>query len=138
MYPEPIGPATADNPAEALRLVCEALSNGDLEAAVALYEPRATLALCAHKSARRTEEVRAALAELIETRLPVRVAITREIVTGDFALVFVVRTISGRSIGGSLVELGGEGGAMLRRDSNQNWQLVVDDWNLTTPNGPNG
>jgi hypothetical protein len=46
MYPEPIEPATADKPAEALRLVCEALSDGDLEAAVALYEPGAAWPPC--------------------------------------------------------------------------------------------
>ncbi len=134
MYPEPIAPATADKPAEALRLVCEALSEGDLEAAVALYEPEATLALFAQKSARRTEEVRAALDELMQTRLPVRAAITREVVTGDFALVFAVRGISGRSIDGSVVQLAGEGGAMLRRAGHHGWRLVVDDWNLTTTN----
>jgi ketosteroid isomerase-like protein len=134
MYPEPIEPATADTPTEALWLVCEALSEGDLEAALALYEPEATLALFAGKSARRTEAVKAALGELMETRLPVRVAIMREIVTGDFALVFAVRAISGRSIDGTLVQLAGEGCAMLRRANHQSWQLVVDDWNLTRGN----
>jgi len=132
MYPEPIEPATADQPAEALRLVGEALSEGDLEAAVALYDPEAALALAAWSSARRTEEVRAALEELMETRLPVRVSVTREIISGPLALVFAVRAISGRAIDGSLVRLVGEGGALLRETSRRGWQIVVDDWNLTT------
>jgi ketosteroid isomerase-like protein len=134
MHPEPIEPANADKPAEALRLVCEALSDGDLEAAVALYEPGATLALAAWTTARRTNEVRAALGELMETRLPVRVSVRKEIITGDLALVFAVRGMSGRSIDGSLVRLMGEGGAVLRKSAPHGWLLVVDDWNLTTGN----
>ena len=137
MYPEPIEPETADKPAEAVRLVCDALSDGDLEAAVALYEPSAALALAAWTSARRTEEVRAVLAELMETRLPIHVSVTREIITGDLALVFAVRSISGRTIDGSLVRLLGDGGAVLRRSEAHGWQLVVDDWNLASRDASN-
>ncbi len=137
MYPEPIEPETADKPAEALRLVCDALSDGDLEAAVALYEPAAALALSAWTSARGAEEVRAELAELMEARLPVRVCVTGEIITGDLALVFAVRSISGRSGDGSLVRLLGEGGAVLRRSGAHGWQLVVDGWNLATQDASN-
>ena len=53
MYPEPIEPAMADKPADALRLICEALSDGDLEAAVALYDPGAALAVVVGTSAPR-------------------------------------------------------------------------------------
>ncbi len=137
MHPEPIEPPIADKPAEALTLVGEALSDGDLEAALALYEPGAALALAAWTSARRTEEVRAALGELMETRVPIRVSVTREIIADDLALVFGIRAISGRSVDGSLVWLVGEGGAVLRRTPGHGWRLVVDDWNLTTGNGAN-
>ena len=137
MYPEPIEPEMAEKPAEALRLVCEALSDGDLEAAVALYEQDAALALAAGTSARGAVEVRAELAELMEARLPVRVSITREIIKGDLALVFALRSISGRTIAGSVVQLLGEGGAVLRRSEAHGWQLVVDDWNLATRDASN-
>jgi ketosteroid isomerase-like protein len=136
VYREPIQPAIADKPADAVRLVCEALSDGDLEAAVALYEPGATLALGTGTSARGTEEVRAALSELMGTRLPVRASVTREIITGDLALVFSMRAISGRSIDGPRVQLAGEGGAVLRRAGVKGWQLVVDDWNLAASTAP--
>jgi len=102
-----------------------------MAAAVALYEPGATLAIAAERSACRTDEVRAALSELMDRRLPVQVAVTREIITGDLALVRAVRAISGKAIDGSVVELAGEGEAVLRKRLDQGWQLVVDDWNLT-------
>ena len=41
--PDLIEPPTAREPAEVLLLACAALTDGDLEAAVALYEPDATL-----------------------------------------------------------------------------------------------
>jgi ketosteroid isomerase-like protein len=132
MNPEPIEPATAREPAEALKLVCEALSDGDLEAAVALYEPGATLVLGAEAEPRPTEEVRKALGELMDTRLPVEVWVTGELTTGDLALVLALRTISGSAIDGSFVQLAGEGGAVLRKDPKRGWQVVADDWNLTT------
>lgn len=132
MYPEPIEPAVADRPADALRLICEALSDGDLEAAVALYDPGAALAVVVGTSARGTEDVRALLRELSETRLPISVSVTREIIVGDLALVFALRTVSGRSIDGPVVHLAGEGGAVLKCAEAKGWRLAIDDWNLTT------
>ncbi len=41
--PDLIEPPAAREPAEVLLLACAALTDGDLEAAVALYEPDATL-----------------------------------------------------------------------------------------------
>jgi len=130
MNPEPIEPATAGEPADALKLVGEALSDGDLEAAVALYDPGATLMLATDNKLCQTGEVRQALGELMATRLPVEVWVTRELTTGDLALVLAVRTISGSAIDGSVVKLAGEGGAVLRRDPERGWLVVVDDWNL--------
>jgi ketosteroid isomerase-like protein len=132
MYPEPIEPAIADKPADALRLTGEALSDGDLEAAVALYDPGAALAVVVGTSAHGTEEVRALLRELSETRLPIGVSVTREIIMGDLALVFALRTVSGRSIDGPVVALAGEGGAVLKWADAKGWRLAIDDWNLTT------
>src|SRR5262249_8008575 len=42
--PDLIGPPAAREPADGLLLACAALADGDLEAAVALYEPDAALA----------------------------------------------------------------------------------------------
>jgi len=133
MYPEPIEPAIADKPADALRLVCEALSEGDLEAAVALYDPDAALAVAVGTSAHGTDEVRAALRGLSDTRLPICVSVTAEMTVGDQALVFALRTVSGRSIDGPVVQLAGEGGAVLKSSEAKGWRLAIDIWNLTTP-----
>lgn len=132
---EPIEPARAGRPSEALELICQALSDGDLEAAVALYEPRATLALAGETSARQADEVREALAELMDARLPVKATVTRELVSGDLALVLVVREMSGTGSDGSPLALKGEGGSLLRRHDDRGWRLVVDDWNLTSQLG---
>ncbi len=74
--------------------------------------------------------MRGALCQLMDTRLPVEVAITSELITGDMVLVLAVRAISGRAIDGSTVELRGEGGAVLRRSADRGWQVVADGWNL--------
>ena len=76
--------------------------------------------------------MRAVLRELSEMRLPISVSVTREIIVGDLALVFAVRTVSGRSIDGPVVQLAGEGGAVLKCAETKGWRLAIDDWNLTT------
>ncbi len=68
--PDPIAPPAAQQPAEATDLVCLALSDGDLEAALAQYEPGAALRPWAVDAAPGADGLRAILARVIDLRLP--------------------------------------------------------------------
>jgi len=68
--PDPIAPPAAQQPAEATDLVCLALSDGDLEAALAQYEPGAALRPWAVDAAPGADGLRAILARVMDLRLP--------------------------------------------------------------------
>ncbi|MGH9104908.1 MAG: YybH family protein [Acidimicrobiales bacterium] len=119
-----------------MELVCQALSEGDLEAAVSLFEPAAMLRLTARVTAREAPEIRKVLAGLMRPRLPVRVSLTSELVNGELALVSAERGISGTAIDGSLVDARGNGGAVLRRHPEMGWRVVADDWALADWSSP--
>jgi len=128
-----IGPPLAGRPAQALELLGEALSEGDLDGAVALYEPDATLGLAEGARGPGTVEVRALLAQVMGLRLPVRVRVRGEMAGPDLALVLAVREVEGRAGDGRAVMLTGDGGAVVRRGPDHVWRLAVDDWRLPAP-----
>jgi hypothetical protein len=67
-----IGPPAAREPAEVLLLACAALTDGDLEAAVALYEPDATLSWGEDHAAAGHLAIRQVLSGVMDLRLPLR------------------------------------------------------------------
>ena len=71
--PDPIAPPTASRPAEAVELVSLAVSDGDLEAALAQYETGAVLRPWARDPGVDTDGVADALIQLMDLRLPLSV-----------------------------------------------------------------
>ena len=84
---DPIAPPTASQPAEAVELVCQAVSGGDLEAAVAQYEAGAVLRPWARDPGGNARDVANALIQLMDLRLPLSVRICAVVPTGGLALV---------------------------------------------------
>jgi ketosteroid isomerase-like protein len=127
---EPIRPATASSPAEALALLCEALSDGDVEAALSLYEPGALLVLAPRGELGHERCLDETVASLASTRLVFEARPLREVLAGDVALLLAARTVIGKAPDGASLDEASQGAAVLRNSPSQGWRFVLDYWGI--------
>jgi hypothetical protein len=157
-----IRPPVARRPEEALELVSQALSDGDLEAALAQYEKGALLAYwpqCWPRgdnppgpprqgrppgddppgTPRKTryhdngnEDVGQALASFMALRLPLSVRITTVLESPELALVICERRVAGTGPDGEQIRLTGQGCAVLRPQPDGAWRIAADAWSVGT------
>jgi len=130
---DPISPPVARRPEEALELVSAALSDGDLEAALAQYERGAILLPWAAGPRREGDSLRDTLAQLMELRLPLSATVHAVLATGDLALVLGEHQMAGTGADRKPVRLSGLGSSMLRRQPDGTWCIVADAWCLGGP-----
>jgi ketosteroid isomerase-like protein len=123
---DPIEPPAARRPDEALELVSQALSDGDLEAALAQYEKDALLAAWPGGDG----DVGQVLTWVMALRLPLYVQITRVLEGPGVALVLCARRISGTGPDGERVWFAGHGCAVLRPQPDGAWRIAADAWRI--------
>ncbi len=123
---DPIQPLAARQPQEALELASQALSDGDLEAALAQYEPEARLLTWRQVSA--GGEVRAALAGFMALRLPLAAQIGTVLRAPGLALVLCERHTAGTGPDGEEVKYRGNGCAVVRAQPDGTWRIAADAW----------
>jgi ketosteroid isomerase-like protein len=126
---DPIKPPAARRPEEALELVSQALSDGDLEAALAQYEKTALLAFWPQDS-RGDRGVREVLTEFMALRLPLAVRIVIVLERPELAMVVCERRVAGADPDGRPVRLTGHGCATLRPQPDGSWRIVADVWHV--------
>jgi ketosteroid isomerase-like protein len=142
-----IPPAVARNPVEAIEIVSLAISDGDLEAALAQYEEDAVLR--PWQSDLADGEVDAGgdggsrsaasrLRDVMDLRLPLAVRVLAVIPAGDEALVLAERRISGAGPDCERVELTGSGAAIVRRRPGGGWRIAAETWCLAGIGRPDG
>ena len=122
---DPIKPPAARSPAEALELVSLALSDGDLEAALAQYEKGALLAGWPLDG-----DVDRVLAGVMALRLPLYLRIVRVVTGPELALVICGRQIAGLGPDGERVWFSGHGCAVLRPQPDGAWRIAADAWRV--------
>ena len=127
--PDPIRPPAARRPEEALELVSQALSDGDLEAALAQYEKGALLADWPQAV---DGDVRSTLTCFMALRLPLSVRIVTVLESPDLALVICERRVAGTGPDGEQVRLSGHGCAVLRPQPDGVWRIASDAWRVGT------
>ena len=125
-----IEPPAARRPEEALELVSQALSDGDLEAALAQYEKGALLAYWPDGNDDST--VRQALTSVMALRLPLYVRIATVLESPELALVICERRVAGTGPDGEQVQLSGHGCAVLRPQPEGAWRIAADAWRVGT------
>ena len=131
--PDPIAPLVASQPAEAVELVSMAVSDGDLEAALAQYEAGAVLRPWARDPGGDTDVAADALIQLMDLRLPLSVRI-RAVVPGDgLALIVGERHIIGTGPDCEPIQLSGAGATVVRRQQGGSWRIAADAWCLDGP-----
>jgi ketosteroid isomerase-like protein len=134
---DPIAPPAARRPEEVLELVSLALSDGDLEAALAQYEHGAVLQPWADGTRADGDSLRDTLAQFMALRLPLSAKVHAVLPSGDgLALVLGVREIAGTGPGRERVRLSGLGTSMVRRQGDGTWRIAAEAWFLAEPAGP--
>jgi ketosteroid isomerase-like protein len=126
---DPIKPPAARRPEEALELVSQALSDGDLEAALAQYEKTALLAYWP-SVIRHDSDVRETLTVFMALRLPLSVRVAIVLESPELALVVCERRVAGTDPDGEKVRLTGHGCAMLRPQPDGSWRIAADVWHV--------
>jgi hypothetical protein len=130
---DPIKPPAARRPEEALELVSQALSDGDLDAALAQYEKGALLACWPGAGeVGQVGEVGLVLAGVMALRLPLYVRISSVLESPELALVICERRVAGTGPDGERVQLSGHGCAVLRPQPDGAWRIAADAWRVET------
>ena len=126
---DPIVPLTARWPAEAVELVSLAVSDGDLGAALAQYEPTAPLRPWARQTADGTG-IRAAILHVMNLRLPLAVEIRTVLPAAGLVLIVAERLMAGTGPDGQPVRLRGLGCTVVRPQPDGTWRIAADAWCL--------
>jgi ketosteroid isomerase-like protein len=134
---DPIAPPAARRPEEVLELVSLALSDGDLAAALAQYEPGALLSPWARAAVRDEAHAGDVLADLMELRLPLSARVRAMLRAPGLALVLGERRMAGLGPGEQPIQLSGLGSTVVRQQPDGTWRIVADAWCLQG-SGPAG
>jgi uncharacterized protein (TIGR02246 family) len=117
----------ARTPEELPRLFAEAFSAHDLEAALALYEPEATLIALPGQVVTGTEAIREALGASLALEPTFELEFNKAFEAGDLALLFSDWTLSTTDPDGNAVEIEGRTTDVARRQADGSWLFVIDD-----------
>ena len=121
------------SPVDTVHRLVAAINSGDLEAAVALYEPAGVLISPAGDPARGTAELRAALGGFIAMKPRLQSQAERVFESGDLALYLSRWSLNGTDPSGKPIALAGESADVLRRQSGGNWLIAIDNpWGAKT------
>lgn len=117
---------TAMTPADVDRLFAEAISNGDLEGALAMYEPDACFDDGRGEPAYGHEQIRAQLAALLRFNPTLdcyQIDVTEN---GDLAVLRARWTFSGTNPDGTAFEYGGRSIEVVRQQPDGSWLFTID------------
>lgn len=116
----------ANTPEETSTLMSAAVTAGDLEAAVGLFEPTASFVQLA-SVAQGSEEIRGVLTNLLAMKPKLRGIPDRVVAAGEIALVCGRWTMWATAPGGSPLELAGRFTDVVRRQPDGRWLFVIDN-----------
>jgi ketosteroid isomerase-like protein len=112
------------------KLVSLAVSDGDLDAAVAQYEPAAPLPPWADdRPAGQT--IAETMAAIMRLRLPLDTRLVAALPAAGLTMLVCERRIDGVGPDGTLVRLHGLGCTVVRTQHDGSWRIAADAWQLT-------
>ena len=106
---------TARTPADVDRLFAEAISRGDLDAALAYYEDQASLVPQPGQVVRGAAALREAVGGLVALKGPLDITVEEVVEAGEIALLRSRWTLRGTGHDGQPVALAGAGAEVVRR-----------------------
>ena len=135
----PVGESADDVDGRVVELERAALTDGDLEAAVALYAPDAALSWGQDHTAAGHAAIRRVLAGVMDVRLPLRARSVRVLRAGPVALITGERTLTGTGLDGAAVALTGPTALIARCQPDGSWLAAADQWlPCPAPDGDRG
>jgi uncharacterized protein (TIGR02246 family) len=118
---------TFERPEQVIELIAAALNRGDVDSAIALYDPEATFAPEPGKEVRGLEAIRGALAQFSALKPRMEGEITKVLSAGGVALVMNRWRLEGTGPDGRPVQMGGHSADVLRRTPDGGWRVLIDD-----------
>src|SRR5262245_30771862 len=112
-------------PIDTVNELSDAFNRGDVEAALARYEPDAVLIAQPGHLARGSAELRAAIAQFIALKPTLRTQSQSVVEVDDIALYIGRWTLNGTDPSGKAVALGGVSSDVLRRQRDGRWLIAV-------------
>jgi uncharacterized protein (TIGR02246 family) len=116
----------AQQPADVNRLIAQALSTGDREAALALYEAEAAFVPQPGQVVSGTAAIAAALDGFLALKPTLDIQVEQVIQAGDIALLRSTWTLTGTDPDGKLVSMGGTATDVVRRQPDGTWRYIID------------
>jgi ketosteroid isomerase-like protein len=123
----------ATTPQEISQLIGDAITGGDLEAALSLYEPEATFVMpraLGEGSVTGLAGLREAISGFLAINPKLTINAERTVLAGDTALVIGNWALTGRDEGGHDIDIAGRYADVVRPQSDGSWLYVIDN-----PNG---
>ena len=110
-------------------MIGQFINAGDIESALALYEPDAAFVVEPGKVVTGKEAIRQVMTEFVAMK-PTLTIDVKAVESGDIALLYGSWSLSGTNPDGSAVNMTGNSREVGRRQPNGDWLFVIDD-----PNG---
>lgn len=110
-----------------MRFAIEGLSTGDIEAAMALYEPKASFVGPGGEIVNGHDEVRQALLPFAAMKPNVEFEVERVIEADDIAVVCGRWSLEGTGTDGQPVRMAGRNVDVVRRQPDGSWRLTIDN-----------
>jgi ketosteroid isomerase-like protein len=129
-----IRPPLAVLPEELCHLIADAIGDGDLDAALAYYEPGATLAVHAAPPAVGVDAIRQVLARAVEAKLAYQVHVQRSLIVGEIALLVGRWSMRGTDRDGTPSAESGMVSSIARRGPDRSWRVAAES--LTRDTAP--
>jgi uncharacterized protein (TIGR02246 family) len=114
-------------PTETIDRLGQLLGEGDVEAALALYDVDATFVVEPGMAATGRREIGEALGRFAAMRPVLKNDVEQVVYAGDIALVTNRWTLDGTSTDGAQVHLAGRSADVLRRTPDGDWKIAIDD-----------
>ena len=117
----------ANTPAECDFQVAAAVNAGDLDAAVALYEPEAALLPEPGKTVVGLPAIREALTSFAAMNATLTIEVPLVVEAGDTAVLHSNWAMKGTDGAGNAVDMQGNGVEIVRRQADGTWKFIIDN-----------
>ena len=117
----------AHKPEDCDLLVAEYINTGNVEAAVALYEPTATFVTGPGKTVTGHDAIRALMTEMMAGKPHVEMKVPICVVSGELALLVSDYTVTTTGPDGKPSSMSARGTEVVRRQADGTWLFIIDN-----------